>query len=190
MSVLLLWLLQTVTWIISVNHNLLECSSLKLTCLEESQDSSNIFIEIKTWGWMVWELDPDLWKALGLINSEILLSPHGSRVVRKSIARVLTVINQTQKENLRKFYKVRASSRLSFYHHITVDRCSTVGLFGSLVKDDLCELMTCWCITTAYQKTETWDEPSCHHSWLFTWTANVCILLLARLKGMLASKLC
>uniref|UniRef100_A0A674AIV9 Large ribosomal subunit protein uL29 n=1 Tax=Salmo trutta TaxID=8032 RepID=A0A674AIV9_SALTR len=29
-------------------------------------------------------------------------------VVRKSIARVLTVINQTQKENLRKFYKVRA----------------------------------------------------------------------------------
>jgi large subunit ribosomal protein L35e len=28
-----------------------------------------------------------------------------SREVRKSIARVLTVINQTQKENLRKFYK-------------------------------------------------------------------------------------
>lgn len=28
-----------------------------------------------------------------------------SRTVRKSIARVLTVINQTQKENLRKFYK-------------------------------------------------------------------------------------
>ena len=28
-----------------------------------------------------------------------------SRVVRKSIARVMTVINQTQKENLRKFYK-------------------------------------------------------------------------------------
>ncbi|CAI9726501.1 60S ribosomal protein L35 [Octopus vulgaris] len=27
------------------------------------------------------------------------------RVVRKSIARVLTVINQTQKENLRKFYR-------------------------------------------------------------------------------------
>ena len=27
------------------------------------------------------------------------------RVVRKSIARVLTVINHTQKENLRKFYK-------------------------------------------------------------------------------------
>ncbi|XP_068929709.1 large ribosomal subunit protein uL29-like [Petaurus breviceps papuanus] len=27
------------------------------------------------------------------------------RVVRKSIAQVLTVINQTQKENLRKFYK-------------------------------------------------------------------------------------
>uniref|UniRef100_A0A4W5RA63 Large ribosomal subunit protein uL29 n=1 Tax=Hucho hucho TaxID=62062 RepID=A0A4W5RA63_9TELE len=27
------------------------------------------------------------------------------RVVRKSIARVLTVVNQTQKENLRKFYK-------------------------------------------------------------------------------------
>nr|KAF6287084.1 ribosomal protein L35 [Pipistrellus kuhlii] len=30
------------------------------------------------------------------------------RVVRKSIARVLTVINQTQKENLRKFYKFSA----------------------------------------------------------------------------------
>ncbi|EAW87600.1 ribosomal protein L35, isoform CRA_a [Homo sapiens] len=30
------------------------------------------------------------------------------RVVRKSIARVLTVINQTQKENLRKFYKAAA----------------------------------------------------------------------------------
>ncbi|KAM7321848.1 hypothetical protein ACRRTK_018689 [Alexandromys fortis] len=29
------------------------------------------------------------------------------RVVRKSIARVLTVINQTQKENLRKFYKAK-----------------------------------------------------------------------------------
>ncbi|KAH0515061.1 60S ribosomal protein L35 [Microtus ochrogaster] len=28
-----------------------------------------------------------------------------TRVVRKSMARVLTVINQTQKENLRKFYK-------------------------------------------------------------------------------------
>jgi large subunit ribosomal protein L35e len=28
-----------------------------------------------------------------------------SREVRKSVARVLTVINQTQKENLRKFYK-------------------------------------------------------------------------------------
>lgn len=28
-----------------------------------------------------------------------------SREVRKSIARVLTVINQTQKENLRKFYQ-------------------------------------------------------------------------------------
>lgn len=44
-----------------------------------------------------------------------------SRVVRKSIARVLTVINQTQKENLRKFYKVRTNS------------CSPPGLscFGS-----------------------------------------------------------
>ncbi|XP_026716434.1 60S ribosomal protein L35 [Athene cunicularia] len=31
--------------------------------------------------------------------------PSCRRVVRKSIARVLTVINQTQKENLRKFYK-------------------------------------------------------------------------------------
>ena len=29
------------------------------------------------------------------------------RVVRKAIARVLTVINQTRKENLRKFYKGR-----------------------------------------------------------------------------------
>ncbi|XP_009475406.1 PREDICTED: 60S ribosomal protein L35 [Nipponia nippon] len=33
------------------------------------------------------------------------LLPTPRRVVRKSIARVLTVINQTQKENLRKFYK-------------------------------------------------------------------------------------
>ncbi|XP_021566824.1 60S ribosomal protein L35 isoform X2 [Carlito syrichta] len=33
------------------------------------------------------------------------------RVVRKSIARVLTVINQTQKENLRKFYKVRGGKK-------------------------------------------------------------------------------
>merc|ERR1712168_1189899 len=32
------------------------------------------------------------------------------RTVRKSIARVLTVITQTQKENLRKFYKTRSSS--------------------------------------------------------------------------------
>lgn len=34
------------------------------------------------------------------------------RVVRKSIARVLTVINQTQKENLRKFYKVSREGRV------------------------------------------------------------------------------
>lgn len=34
------------------------------------------------------------------------------RVVRKSIARVLTVINQTQKENLRKFYKVSTGQEL------------------------------------------------------------------------------
>lgn len=40
---------------------------------------------------------------------EIPLFPTCSRVVRKSIARVLTVINQTQKENLRKFYKVRTN---------------------------------------------------------------------------------
>lgn len=32
-----------------------------------------------------------------------------SRLVRKSIARVLTVINQTQKDNLRKFYKVKVN---------------------------------------------------------------------------------
>uniref|UniRef100_A0A8D2MYE9 Large ribosomal subunit protein uL29 n=1 Tax=Zonotrichia albicollis TaxID=44394 RepID=A0A8D2MYE9_ZONAL len=37
--------------------------------------------------------------------AHIPLFPTCSRVVRKSIARVLTVINQTQKENLRKFYK-------------------------------------------------------------------------------------
>uniref|UniRef100_A0A671PB74 Large ribosomal subunit protein uL29 n=1 Tax=Sinocyclocheilus anshuiensis TaxID=1608454 RepID=A0A671PB74_9TELE len=35
----------------------------------------------------------------------MIISSLFSRVVRKSIARVLTVINQTQKENLRKFYK-------------------------------------------------------------------------------------
>lgn len=40
---------------------------------------------------------------------ELPLFPTCSRVVRKSIARVLTVINQTQKENLRKFYKVRTN---------------------------------------------------------------------------------
>uniref|UniRef100_A0AAY5KAS1 Large ribosomal subunit protein uL29 n=1 Tax=Esox lucius TaxID=8010 RepID=A0AAY5KAS1_ESOLU len=36
-------------------------------------------------------------------------------VVRKSIARVLTVINQTQKENLRKFYKVRATPAIGMF---------------------------------------------------------------------------
>ncbi|XP_058380016.1 large ribosomal subunit protein uL29 isoform X1 [Diceros bicornis minor] len=41
-----------------------------------------------------------------LLQRSVFSSPSlGSRVVRKSIARVLTVINQTQKENLRKFYK-------------------------------------------------------------------------------------
>ena len=39
-------------------------------------------------------------------SPSLLMSLFCSRVVRKSIARVLTVINQTQKENLRKFYKV------------------------------------------------------------------------------------
>lgn len=38
-----------------------------------------------------------------------------SRVVRKSIARVLTVINQTQKENLRKFYKVSRRKPYDFH---------------------------------------------------------------------------
>lgn len=41
-----------------------------------------------------------------------LMSLFCSRVVRKSIARVLTVINQTQKENLRKFYKVSREGRV------------------------------------------------------------------------------
>ncbi|GAB1286308.1 60S ribosomal protein L35 [Apodemus speciosus] len=44
------------------------------------------------------------------------------RVVRKSIARVLTVINQTQKENLRKFYKQAAESLLW--------RLSPLGILG------------------------------------------------------------
>lgn len=39
---------------------------------------------------------------LNFLKKNILLF---SREVRKSIARVLTVINQTQKDNLRKFYK-------------------------------------------------------------------------------------
>ena len=43
-----------------------------------------------------------------------LMSLFFSRVVRKSIARVLTVINQTQKENLRKFYKVSLGLVLGF----------------------------------------------------------------------------
>lgn len=43
-----------------------------------------------------------------------------SRVVRKSIARVLTVINQTQKENLRKFYKVSLTP-LKYIHALTYD---------------------------------------------------------------------
>lgn len=43
-----------------------------------------------------------------------------SRVVRKSIARVLTVINQTQKENLRKFYKVSANILHSGLFSLTV----------------------------------------------------------------------
>lgn len=34
----------------------------------------------------------------------LLIFYPNSKVVRKSIARVLTVINQTQRENLRKFY--------------------------------------------------------------------------------------
>ena len=63
-----------------------------------------------------------------------------SRVVRKSIARVLTVINQTQKENLRKFYKVRAIDSLRFYIHsssVCTKRHACLGvellLSGSLV---------------------------------------------------------
>uniref|UniRef100_A0AAZ3PV80 Large ribosomal subunit protein uL29 n=1 Tax=Oncorhynchus tshawytscha TaxID=74940 RepID=A0AAZ3PV80_ONCTS len=50
------------------------------------------------------------WLALASYSSPKPLAPchlqdPASCVVRKSIARVLTVINQTQKENLRKFYK-------------------------------------------------------------------------------------
>lgn len=40
-----------------------------------------------------------------------------SRVVRKSIARVLTVINQTQKENLRKFYKVSPNFLRGYFRY-------------------------------------------------------------------------
>ena len=46
----------------------------------------------------------------GRLGNSKLPSVPFSRVVRKSIARVLTVINQTQKENLRKFYKVRGGT--------------------------------------------------------------------------------
>uniref|UniRef100_A0A452FT08 Large ribosomal subunit protein uL29 n=1 Tax=Capra hircus TaxID=9925 RepID=A0A452FT08_CAPHI len=42
---------------------------------------------------------------LGVGDGQGGLACCSSWVVRKSIARVLTVINQTQKENLRKFYK-------------------------------------------------------------------------------------
>lgn len=55
-----------------------------------------------------------------------------SRVVRKSIARVLTVINQTQKENLRKFYKVRATSLVSAHWIHTQSRWLGTFSFSSL----------------------------------------------------------
>ncbi|XP_036101840.1 60S ribosomal protein L35-like [Molossus molossus] len=45
------------------------------------------------------------------------------RVVRKSIAGVLTVINQTQKENLRKFYKGKKYKPLDLRPKKTCARC-------------------------------------------------------------------
>ncbi|XP_074088182.1 large ribosomal subunit protein uL29-like [Macrotis lagotis] len=45
------------------------------------------------------------------------------RVVRKSIAQVLTVINQTQKENLRKFYKGKKYKLLDLWPKKTHAMC-------------------------------------------------------------------
>ena len=42
-----------------------------------------------------------------------------SRIVRKSVARVLTVIHQTQKENLRKFYKSKKFKPTDLRHKKT-----------------------------------------------------------------------
>lgn len=59
-----------------------------------------------------------------------------SRVVRKSIARVLTVINQTQKENLRKFYKVRAACQQSeafLLHHTDMCLLGTQVLWSEMI---------------------------------------------------------
>uniref|UniRef100_A0A8C0HW83 Large ribosomal subunit protein uL29 n=1 Tax=Balaenoptera musculus TaxID=9771 RepID=A0A8C0HW83_BALMU len=49
------------------------------------------------------------------------------RVVRKSIARVLTVINQTQKENLRKFYKGKKYKPLDLRPKKTQSACQCRG---------------------------------------------------------------
>lgn len=68
-----------------------------------------------------------------MVDSSIPLPPH-SRVVRKSIARVLTVINQTQKENLRKFYKVRAAFSTNVIAARSAPKSNGWDLFyGSLV---------------------------------------------------------
>lgn len=75
-----------------------------------------------------------------------------SRVVRKSIARVLTVINQTQKENLRKFYKVRTFSILHWT--CTKHKLKQPSLvFQSKMR--FVELMFCWCIYNCLPK--DWD---------------------------------
>lgn len=62
-----------------------------------------------------------------------------SRVVRKSIARVLTVINQTQKENLRKFYKVSpVAFSITTLLYAQTQPPAWWRLSGSLVEDDIC----------------------------------------------------
>lgn len=81
---------------------------------------------------------------------------HSSRVVRKSIARVLTVINQTQKENLRKFYKVSPITfRSSTWAVHTNQSTCCEGALVLWSKMIFVELMFCWCIYNCLPK--DWD---------------------------------
>lgn len=67
---------------------------------------SNVCLMFTTQRWLC---KPVVFVPRCVLRHPLLFLSACSRVVRKSIARVLTVINQTQKENLRKFYKVSPS---------------------------------------------------------------------------------